>query len=77
VFDGDPRFGLVGRQRECEALDRLLADVRAHHSRVLVLRGEPGVGKSALLNRRTCRQPPHPGGSTHADPAHRRPNSST
>lgn len=50
MFEGEPRFGLVGRRRECEALDRLLTDVRARHSRVLVLRGEPGVGKTALLN---------------------------
>jgi DNA-binding CsgD family transcriptional regulator len=41
--------GLVGRRDECEALDRLVADVLAGASRVLVLRGEPGVGKSALL----------------------------
>jgi len=30
-------------------LDGLLADVRAGRSRVLVVRGEPGLGKSALL----------------------------
>jgi len=41
--------GLVGRRDECEALDRLVADVLAGASRVLVLSGEPGVGKSALL----------------------------
>jgi DNA-binding CsgD family transcriptional regulator len=40
---------MLGRRAECEALDRLLADVHAAHSRVLVLRGEAGVGKSALL----------------------------
>ena len=40
---------LRGRRRECEALDRLLDDVRGGHSRVLVLRGEAGVGKTALL----------------------------
>ena len=40
---------LRGRRRECEALDRLLEDVRAQQSRVLVLRGEAGVGKTALL----------------------------
>jgi DNA-binding CsgD family transcriptional regulator len=39
-----------GRQSECEALDRLLEGVRAGQSRVLVLRGESGVGKSALLD---------------------------
>ena len=40
---------LLGRRGECEALDRLVADVLAGSSRVLVLRGEAGVGKSALL----------------------------
>src|SRR5580692_11807846 len=42
--------GLHGRRRECELLDRLVADVRAGQSRVLVLRGEPGTGKTALLD---------------------------
>lgn len=41
--------GLLGRRTECETLDRLVADVTAGSSRVLVLRGEAGVGKSALL----------------------------
>src|SRR6516162_8392769 len=40
---------LVGRRDECAALDRLVTDVLAGASRVLVLRGEAGVGKSALL----------------------------
>jgi hypothetical protein len=40
---------LLGRRDECEVLDRLLAAVRGRQSGVLVLRGEPGVGKSALL----------------------------
>jgi len=40
---------LLGRRDECAALDRLVADVLAGASRVLVLRGEAGVGKSALL----------------------------
>ena len=40
---------LLGRRAECEALDRLLADALAGRSRVIVLRGEAGVGKSALL----------------------------
>ena len=50
MFDRDPASGLVGRRNECEVLDRLLTDVRAHRSRVLVLRGEAGVGKTALLD---------------------------
>ena len=41
---------LVGRRAECEALDRLVADVLAGASRVLVLRGDAGVGKSVLLS---------------------------
>ena len=40
---------LVGRRAECEALDRLLAEALAGQSQVIVLRGEAGVGKSALL----------------------------
>jgi DNA-binding CsgD family transcriptional regulator len=40
---------LLGRRSECAALDRLVATVRAGPSRALVLRGEAGVGKSALL----------------------------
>jgi DNA-binding CsgD family transcriptional regulator/tetratricopeptide (TPR) repeat protein len=41
---------LLGRNSECEALDRLLTDGLAGRSRVMVLRGEAGVGKSSLLN---------------------------
>src|ERR671921_533650 len=41
--------GLLGRRSECETLDRLVATVRAGESAVLVVRGEAGVGKSALL----------------------------
>jgi DNA-binding CsgD family transcriptional regulator len=40
---------LRGRRNECNALDRLLTSVRTSQSRVLVVRGEAGVGKSALL----------------------------
>jgi DNA-binding CsgD family transcriptional regulator/tetratricopeptide (TPR) repeat protein len=40
---------MLGRRSECEALDQLIADVLAGESRVAVLRGEAGVGKSALL----------------------------
>jgi predicted ATPase len=41
---------LVGRRAECGVLDRLLAAVRGGESRVLVVHGEPGVGKTALLD---------------------------
>ena len=40
---------LWGRRQQCRALDGLLADVRAGRSRALVIRGEPGIGKTALL----------------------------
>jgi DNA-binding CsgD family transcriptional regulator len=40
---------LLGRRRECAALDELVAGLRAGRSRALVLRGEAGIGKSALL----------------------------
>ncbi|WP_241564147.1 helix-turn-helix transcriptional regulator [Nonomuraea polychroma] len=40
---------LRGRQIECETLDRLVATVQAGHSSVLVLRGEAGIGKTALM----------------------------
>jgi DNA-binding CsgD family transcriptional regulator len=42
-------LGLLGRRSECETLDHLVATVRAGQSAVLVVRGEAGVGKSALL----------------------------
>ena len=41
--------GLRGRSSECEALGRLVENVRAGQSQVLVLRGEVGAGKTALL----------------------------
>jgi DNA-binding CsgD family transcriptional regulator len=41
---------LRGRHQECHVLDRLLDDVRLGAGRALVLRGEAGVGKSALLD---------------------------
>jgi DNA-binding CsgD family transcriptional regulator len=40
---------LLGRAQECDQIERLLADGRAGESRALVIRGEPGVGKTALL----------------------------
>jgi DNA-binding CsgD family transcriptional regulator len=40
---------LRGREEELRTLERLLEAVRAGESRALVLRGEPGIGKSALL----------------------------
>jgi DNA-binding CsgD family transcriptional regulator len=40
---------LRGRRSECDVLDRLIEAVRSGESRTLVVRGEPGVGKTALL----------------------------
>jgi DNA-binding CsgD family transcriptional regulator len=44
-----PHRGLLGRRRESKVLDGFVDAVRAGRSRVLVIRGEPGVGKTALL----------------------------
>jgi DNA-binding CsgD family transcriptional regulator len=41
---------LVDRESEAEILSGLLAGAREGRSAVLVLRGEPGIGKSALLD---------------------------
>ncbi len=40
---------LIGRQRECAEIDRLLAVARAGRSGALLIRGEAGIGKSRLL----------------------------
>lgn len=40
---------LHGRQQERAQIDELLAEARAGRSGTLVLRGEAGIGKSALL----------------------------
>ena len=40
---------LTGRRSERDVLDRLIEALGAGESRALVLRGEPGVGKTALL----------------------------
>ncbi|MBV9683195.1 MAG: ATP-binding protein, partial [Solirubrobacterales bacterium] len=42
-------FGFFGRTSERERLDALLAQARDGQSGVLVIRGEPGIGKTALL----------------------------
>ena len=48
-IEGPLRVGLLGRQREQEALGRLLETARAGRGGVLVIHGDPGVGKTALL----------------------------
>lgn len=39
-----------GRRAECAVLDRVVAEVRSGRGRSVLIRGEPGVGKSALLH---------------------------
>jgi hypothetical protein len=45
-----PAVQLLGRQREREVLDRVLEGAREGHGGVLVVYGDPGVGKPALLD---------------------------
>jgi hypothetical protein len=40
---------LAGREDECAAIVHVLESARAGLSAVLVLRGEPGIGKTALV----------------------------
>ena len=49
------RLGFFGRSSERERLDATLASARDGHSAVLVIRGEAGIGKTALL-RHAARQ---------------------
>jgi AAA ATPase domain len=49
ISNGDAGPALRGRRREGDTLDRLFESARAGQSRVLILRGESGIGKSALL----------------------------
>ena len=44
-----PAHAFHGRRAQREALERLLEAVRGGQSRVLVVSGEPGVGKTALV----------------------------
>jgi predicted ATPase len=41
---------LLGRRTECAVLDRVIAAVRHGESRTLMVRGDAGVGKTALLD---------------------------
>jgi hypothetical protein len=50
-------FGLINRVRETATLEALLDAVRQGMSGALVLRGQAGIGKTALLERATCSAP--------------------
>jgi hypothetical protein len=50
VASGEGEARLLGRRGERAALDRVLDRARAGSSAVLVVRGEPGIGKTALLD---------------------------
>jgi DNA-binding CsgD family transcriptional regulator len=49
---------LLGRDRACAVIDALLADARAGAGGALVVRGEPGIGKSVLLGYAEQQAPP-------------------
>ena len=49
-----PPPGLFGRTGELEILGRLIGNVRNGRSAVLVVRGEPGIGKTELLRHLTA-----------------------
>src|SRR4051794_24111397 len=51
VVAGTTGERFLGREREREVLDRLLEAARGGRGGVLVVDGEPGVGKTALLER--------------------------
>ncbi|WP_202106983.1 AAA family ATPase [Agromyces seonyuensis] len=47
---GERRPGLIGRRRERDRLDRVVASVRGGESRALVVRAAAGLGKTMLLD---------------------------
>jgi predicted ATPase len=50
MSDDEAGPNLRGRRSERAALDGLVADVRSGRGRVLMLTGEAGIGKTALLD---------------------------
>src|ERR1700742_2976265 len=53
ILDPAPTRGaaavLLGRDGERRAIEGLLSSTRSAHGRAVVIHGEPGIGKSALL----------------------------
>lgn len=41
---------LYGRDTELAVIDRLLTDITSTREKVLIVRGDAGIGKSALLD---------------------------
>lgn len=41
---------LCGRDTELAVIDRLLTDITSTREKVLIVRGDAGIGKSALLD---------------------------
>ena len=50
ALNTEHRPRLYGREAECETLAELVSDVRHGRGAVLAVRGEPGAGKTALLD---------------------------
>ena len=50
MLSGSDEPGLVGRRYELDTVERLVEDARTGRSGVLIVRGEPGIGKSVLLD---------------------------
>jgi DNA-binding CsgD family transcriptional regulator len=48
-------LALLGREVECEVIDRLLSAACDTQGRAIVMHGEPGIGKTALLEYATTR----------------------
>jgi len=53
-FEQDGRGTLLGRKRDCEVIDRLLRAARDSQGEAIVVHGEPGIGKTALLEYATA-----------------------
>ena len=46
----EPRAGLIGRAHECGVIERLIRNARHGEGGCLVVSGEPGIGKTAVLD---------------------------